>query len=1037
MLPEPCLTEARLLQLMEGTLASEALAQVNAHLDTCRACRELAAAIARAESSEPSAEEPAPSARRIERGTPIGRYLVLELIGMGAMGAVYTAFDPELERKVALKLLRPDARTEEARQRLVQEARAAARLTHPHVVAVHDVGSWNGQVFITMERVDGETLRQWQGRPRPWSEVLRAYLRAGEGLHAAHEAGLVHRDFKPDNVLVDRTGRVRVTDFGLARPVGPAEGALDTAALEGAGSGAGSASLGAGALTRTGAVVGTPAYMSPEQLEGRAVDARSDQFGFCVALYEALYGEKPFAARTVEELRAAVRSGQVRPPPKGTRVPEWLRRALLRGLSVDPERRFPSLAELLAELGRDVGWRRRGPWLAVALLVPTVAASLALVLSLQARQALCTGGDARMAEVWNPERRERVQRAFAATGQVYAEDAWQRVAAALDRYVAGWAERHRDTCEATRVRGEQSEAVLDVRMACLEQRRRELGALVERLAQADGTMLLLATSATGQLPPVSVCDEGVVPGRQEPLPRDAEARQKIDAVEQQLARVWAMHSLGQYVAGLEEARRAARAAAETGHAPTEADALVALGLLEQLNSQSPEDTYRRAATAALRGGADLAAASAFHGLALMTGAGERRLEQGLQWLDLADAAAARSPPRSKVHALLAHSRGAFLRELGDATGALTHLQRSLAWNEQAYGPDQAPSAKDLASIANVLFDLGRVEEALAAHARADAIFERTLGPRHPFLSISLNNHGVTLMSAGHFEQALERFSRVLSIREEVYGQGHPRTALPLLNMGEVFHYRGEHARAVEQLRQAIQVSRSARTAALWEVGEATGFLVGSLRELGRFDEALRTQQALLAELRQVKGEQDRLVAAALVALAEVHAARGSHEEAARAARDALAMADAVRDGRVVALSAARVAGEAHARLGRLEVALELARRAEKEARANTGEQHPSFADARMLSAAVLTARGEHAEAIAAAEQALAIRERFPGHVLELARARLTLARALLSGGREPARARALAEQARGAGAAGASVSHRALRAEAEACLARK
>ncbi|MFP2911597.1 serine/threonine-protein kinase [Pyxidicoccus sp. 3LFB2] len=219
----PCLNEARLLQLMEGDLTGGEVGEVNAHLDGCSACRALAAAIARLETSaSPDAEAPVPGPRSVERGASIGRYLVLELIGMGAMGTVYSAFDPELERKVALKLLRPDAVTEEAKLRLVREARAAARLTHPHVVAVHDAGSWEDQVFITMELVEGETLRQWQGRPRPWSEVLAAYLRAGEGLLAAHDAGLVHRDFKPDNVLVDRTGRVRVTDFGLARPVGPA-----------------------------------------------------------------------------------------------------------------------------------------------------------------------------------------------------------------------------------------------------------------------------------------------------------------------------------------------------------------------------------------------------------------------------------------------------------------------------------------------------------------------------------------------------------------------------------------------------------------------------------------------------------------------------------------------------------------------------------------------------------------------------------------------------------------------------------------------
>ncbi|MFP2913361.1 tetratricopeptide repeat protein, partial [Pyxidicoccus sp. 3LFB2] len=457
----------------------------------------------------------------------------------------------------------------------------------------------------------------------------------------------------------------------------------------------------------------------------------------------------------------------------------------------------------------------------------------------------------------------------------------------------------------------------------LERRRHELGALVEGLAGIDRSTLALATSAPGKLVPVSECDTVTEPIQLQARPRDPEALKRLDAVEARMARVWAMETLGQYVKALEEARLVAKAAAETGYAPLEADALLALGLLEQLNSRSSEDSLRGAAAAALRGGSDSLAVRALLGLGMMTGSADRRFEQALQWLDLADALAARYTPPPARLASLARTRGIFLHEMGNPAGALPHLKRALTLSEDAYGLDTAECAKELASIGMVMLALGQVEESLAAHARADATFERLLGPKHPYTGISLSYHGISRLGAGHFAEALALFTRVLHIQEEVYGKDHPRTAQPRRYLGEVLHFQGEHSRAVEQLRLSIQVSRSAKAPALWEVGEATSVLVGSLRELGRFDEAVALQQALLAEQRQVYGRKDRMVAASLVALAEVHAARGRHEEAEKSATEALAVAGAVKDGRAVAAKAARVTGEAAWRLGRLEQALEL------------------------------------------------------------------------------------------------------------------
>jgi hypothetical protein len=292
-------------------------------------------------------------------GDRIGRFTVLDVLGRGGMGVVVAAYDPQLDRSVALKIVSAagEGERQEYRARLLREARAMAKIRHPNVVAVHEVGEHGGRIYLAMEQVDGGTLRTLDepkgGAERDWRSLLEVFIAAGRGLAAAHAAGMVHRDFKPENVLIDRDGRVLVGDFGLVghAPVGDAAGEGDAPVHE--------------RLTRADTVMGTPAYMAPEQYTGSPVDARADQFAFCVALYEALYGELPFAGETRRDYVRAIMRGEVREPPAGRRVPKWLWRALCRGLAADASARYRSMDALLAELGADPkrewrrGWRER------------------------------------------------------------------------------------------------------------------------------------------------------------------------------------------------------------------------------------------------------------------------------------------------------------------------------------------------------------------------------------------------------------------------------------------------------------------------------------------------------------------------------------------------------------------------------------------------------------------------------------------------------------------------------------------------------
>jgi serine/threonine protein kinase len=411
-----CLDDNDAAEFASGALSGPQAARVEQHLAGCRECRALVAALAGGGDSD-SEVATAPRPARLPRGKrrrdvgleatlprstdepevavgdTIGRYVVLTRLGAGGMGVVWSAYDPQLDRKVALKLLRAGTGLEssEGRTRLIREAQAIAQLSHPNVVAVYDVGTTaaSGEVYIAMEFVEGETLTVWQARwERPWREILEHFLQAGRGLAAAHGTGLLHRDFKPDNVLVGTDARVRVTDFGLARSlittVQEDDRHTPTPAL---------ASLRA-TLTATGTVLGTPRYMAPEQLRGKDTDARSDQFSFCIALYEALYGQHPLPGNTA--IQMVEQQARATPPPEGA-VPAFIGKALMRGLDLEPIRRFPSMQALLHELTPPPS-RTRERWLGAGLgVVLLIGVGAAAVVAMGSSSAPSLGSDERSA----------------------------------------------------------------------------------------------------------------------------------------------------------------------------------------------------------------------------------------------------------------------------------------------------------------------------------------------------------------------------------------------------------------------------------------------------------------------------------------------------------------------------------------------------------------------------------------------------------------------------------------------------------------
>jgi hypothetical protein len=670
-----CPKDDDLLAFAQGMLSEAVAAQMRAHVASCDACTAAVAEAARgiagttASDSGPALPVSEPT---LQPGAKLGRYSILELLGKGGMGAVYAAYDPQLDRRVAIKLLRPDRRlragTGELQQRLLREAQAMARLRHPNVLAIHDAVSFEGGVFLAMDLVAGGTLSGWLAKARRTpAEVLEVFRQAGEGLAAAHRAGIIHRDFKADNVLVDDSGHVSVTDFGVARFEGelPQPNGLDSDSPL--------------SLTRTGAMVGTPAYMSPEQLRGEAADARSDVFGFCVALYEALYGAHPFPAKDLASLRTAIAEGRVQEPLSRHGVPAQVERAILRGLKVDPAQRFQSMDELLRAL-RITPPRRARLAVGAAALVLLAGAGLFGVRELEQRRiAACRIGDGRLQRIFDDGRQQAVREAFTRSGSPSADTAFRSMREALLAAVQAVADGRAAACAATLERGEASADLLDRRMQCLDERTQDASALVDALTRADATAVEKAVTAVQQLGDPAACADRLRLLDASPLPRDPASRARISQVREEVAQVAALHRAGSYAEGLKRSADVVESARKSGYAPLEAEALFWRGrLLFDGNEQpkAPEALTQAAAAAALARRDDLAAQA--ESQLVYTLGWAQKTEEALHWAEHARAIVARSGDDPILLAELLLARGAAHTKVFQGAEALPGDEQALA-----------------------------------------------------------------------------------------------------------------------------------------------------------------------------------------------------------------------------------------------------------------------------------------------------------------------------------------------------------------------
>jgi hypothetical protein len=862
---------------------------------------------------------------------------------------------------------------------MLREAQALARLSHPHVVQVFEVGVWRDEVYLAMEYVAGETLRRWLRTSHPWRQVLDVLVQAGRGLQAAHEVELVHRDFKPDNVMVADDGRVRVLDFGLVRAVNQGEGDSLAETDEG------DTKPGpfAAGITRTGSLLGTPNYMAPERLGPDAVgadDPRSDQFSFCATAYEALFGQRPYLGETLIDLMESLR-GEPRPIPRDTPVARRVSAAILRGLARHPSQRWPTMAALLDELEQAVG-RRPSPWPLLAaggLAGALLAGSLALGWSGDDASAPSCAqlDDAALAGVWDAAQRERLHETLAATELAHASSTTDALSRELDAWASAWLTAQQRACTATHEQGRQSTLVLDRQQRCLSGQARRVTGLLDVLARPDADVLEHADALLDRVPEPARClaasdnadvDDARVRWCEQPWLRAA--CRELDAgseLDTELAAIEGLLAVGKRDVAAGRLAVLADAMRDAAPAPDERLRVEALALeLAWARTYDPAliGRWRALAGEAQLLGLDELELELRVRLAIVVD-GQFALRELDEWL-IADAQLALSrhdEVGSRRAALIELEHLRLLARTGERVAARRGFE-ALITDASARGLADLATRTRI-NLAHLEHDEGHTDASatLLAQARDEAV--ALWGPAHPRVAAIDHDLALLALESGDLDNAHALLDRAEAIHTS--------------NPGSTALADDVHARAA----LALQRGELAQAGALVDRALAT-----YEHELGPHDERTLRALELRGILRYFAGDLEG-------SLADYDRVLPGYEH---------------RFGDDVQLAALHVnRGDTLLALGRADAARTAFEQARERFMAISPE-HPSLA-------AVWAGLGEAELELGRPVAAIELLERAtselePGELSELAEARFALARALTAAGREDERAMLLLDQAR-------------------------
>lgn len=917
--------------------------------------------------------------------TTLGRYRVIEPLGQGGFGTVYVAHDDELDRRLAVKVLRIAADDDARRDRVLTEARALAKLSHPNVVEVYDVtterrSSGDVDVVIAMELVVGQTLSAWVRERSPAIEtIVGAFVQAGRGLSAAHDAGLVHGDFKPDNVMRGEDGRIRVLDFGLSRPWQSSEQP-----------GTGPSFDDLAQTYDAGRIAGTPTYMAPEQHTGHEIDARADQYSFCVALWEALLGARPFLGTTLRELRAAKLVG---PPTITGALPTPLRRVLLRGLSVTPADRYPSMDALLADLEP----RRSGSFVPVVAGVLVVAALAAGLVWLTPSSDACDVGEDRVAAVWSPARRAAVRHAFDRSAIDYARATFDTVAPRLDRWSRSWAAAHRTAC----LDGPQAPTRLDETMGCLERALQRASATVDVLALADAETIQHALESVDALPDPTECTGPSFATVATP-PSDAD-RVAIEQVRDEVAQAMAQTEAGHFSAGLRHAEAAVARADALDRPLLRAESAYARGrVLAELRrtKEAIADLESAANVAETIGDDRLLAQAATELVDAYGGLGDLATAKRWEGRGLASMERVGDPPRLRreMHAAMAGT----LLTVGNYEAAIARYEEGLALVTKHFDGDPRLAYPFTHNIANAHYFLGDLSAAIEGFRTAVRLGTETMGARHPKTLVSRSNLVGALRNAERLDEALAEGEAV--VRDyELQPDLDPGPAL--VNLANVLDSMGRTREAAEHLQRSVEATERAS-------GPDALLLVQPLVNLARMRSRMLQHDRARALARRALDIQTEHVGPVHISIARTSTVLAEIEQRALQLDDAARHArDAIEVGTQAGMADDYIVGTAHGMLayaevsrGRAEQALVAAEEASRIVQAAVGPEHFENGIIALARADALAQLGRSEAARAAITDARTIFDATPADTTALA-AYATLIEVMLTSDDDGARKR--------------------------------